>query len=196
KRFRDGHHLQDELKAMQRSLPSTPWDLQRTESAAIPAPPPPAPTTPGVVEWSRRAANFLRLTARAYPNTRPPDKVQQAADRMWELAAHASRLEGELASHSRKLEALERRGRALRAEIGRKVEELAQEESRTMREVTTERERAAEVAKVRAQAERDWATVRRRLETEGQQGLSAQVMRQLCEEVGASRARMETLGTF
>ncbi|MBL9108166.1 MAG: serine/threonine protein kinase, partial [Myxococcales bacterium] len=128
KRFRDGHHLQEELKTFQRSLPSTTWDTRSTDAPAAPTPPPPAPT-PGVVEWSRRAANFLRATARAYPNGRAPDQVQQAADSMWELAARASRLEGELASHSRKLEAIERRGRALRAEIGRKVEELAGEES-------------------------------------------------------------------
>ena len=101
-----------------------------------PPPPPPAPT-PGVVEWSKRAANFLRATARAYPNGKAPDDVRQAAERMWDLAARASRLEGELASHQRKLEAIEKRGRALRAEIGRKVEELAGEESRAMRETLT-----------------------------------------------------------
>ena len=28
KRFRDGHHLQEELKAFQRSLPQSPWDVQ------------------------------------------------------------------------------------------------------------------------------------------------------------------------
>jgi chromosome segregation ATPase len=43
-------------------------------------------------------------------------------------APRASR--AKLASHQRKLDAIERRGRALRAEIGRKVEELAEEESR------------------------------------------------------------------
>ncbi|MGB0680555.1 MAG: serine/threonine-protein kinase, partial [Polyangiales bacterium] len=124
RRFRDGHHLQDELKALQRSLPSTPWDIDRGDVPVAPPPPPPAPT-PGVVEWSRRAANFLRLTARAYPNGRSPKEVQSAAERMWELAARASRLEGELAAYSRKLQAIERRGRALRAEIGR-AEALAQ----------------------------------------------------------------------
>ena len=130
KRFRDGHHLMENLKQLQRSLPAQPWDLQGKDRDAPQAPPPPPPApTPGVVEWSRRAANFLRATARAYPNGRAPASVRQAADSMWELAAKASRLEGELASHSRKLEAIERRGRALRAEIGRKVEELAGDEA-------------------------------------------------------------------
>src|SRR5690606_19416356 len=45
------------------------------------------------------------------------------------------------------LEALERRGRALRAEIGRKVEELAQEESRALRDAAAylEEEKSAAV---------------------------------------------------
>ena len=41
-------------------------------------------------------------------------------------------VEGELESHSKKLEAIEKRGRGLRAEIGRKVEELAGEELLTV----------------------------------------------------------------
>src|SRR5262249_53286368 len=60
----------------------------------------------------------------------------------------ANKLEGEVASYTRKLEALERRGRALRAEIGRKVEELAHEESRVMREAAADGE---DVEKVRSE---------------------------------------------
>ncbi|MFO0713582.1 MAG: protein kinase [Sandaracinus sp.] len=145
-RFRDGHHLQEELKAFQRTLPST-WEVQSNEGAppAQPPPPPPAPT-PGVVEWSRRAAYFSRMIARAYPNGRVPEELQHANDQLWEVSARASRLEGELASHQRKLDAIERRGRALRAEIGRKVEDLAEEESRTLRDAAAERERIAKLA--------------------------------------------------
>jgi len=71
---------------------------------------------------------------------------------MWDLAARAARLEGELASHSKKLGAIERRGRALRAEIGRKVEELAGEESRASREATAQSERADELEAERVRA--------------------------------------------
>ncbi len=53
-----------------------------------------------------------------------------------------------MASFTAPLEALERRGRALRAEIGRKVEELAHEESRVMREAAADGE---DVEKVRAE---------------------------------------------
>ncbi|MCB9617139.1 MAG: protein kinase [Sandaracinus sp.] len=185
-RFRDGHHLQEELKKLQRSLPSTVWDVQKSSSDVPLAPPPPPPApTPGVVEWSKRAANFLRAAARAYPNGKSPDEVRQAAERMWDLAARASRLEGELASHQRKLEAIEKRGRALRAEIGRKVEELAGEESRAMREALAERERASRVLGMRTQAEREVG--------EAQTKLRAQSTAEGWRELGAAEARVSTL---
>lgn len=190
KRFRDGHHLQEELKALQRSLPSTTqWDVKAMDSPIAPPPPPPA-QTPGVVEWSRRAAHFIRAVSRAYPNGRAPDTIQQAADRMWEVAARASRLEGELASHSRKLEAIEKRGRALRAEIGRKVEELAGEESRAMREASTERAHAEAISALRVVAERDLASATARVEAVAG---SPSATPRLYEDVGAARARTATL---
>jgi serine/threonine-protein kinase len=85
------------------------------------------------------------MVARAYPSSNAAPEVAQALATLWDLAIKASGLEGEVASHTRKLEALERRGRALRAEIGRKVEELAHEESRVLREAAAygEEEEAA-----------------------------------------------------
>jgi serine/threonine-protein kinase len=146
KRYRDGHHLLEELKALQRSLPSASWEKEGggdTPPAAPLAPPP--PRTPGVVEWAGRAGLFARMVSRAYPSANAAPEVAQALATLWDLAAKASGLEGEVASHTRKLEALERRGRALRAEIGRKVEELAHEESRVLREAAAygEEEEAA-----------------------------------------------------
>ena len=111
KRFRDGHHLQEELKAFQRSLPSRPLEIQQADAPMGPPPPPPAPT-PGVQEWGTRAANFQRVLARGYPNGRAPKEILEAAASLWDLASKASRLEGELATHSRRLESTERRGRA------------------------------------------------------------------------------------
>ena len=187
-RFRDGHHLQEELKRLQRALPSNVWEVraQQASGDAPPAPsaPPPAPT-PGVVEWSRRAANFLRATARAYPNGRAPDEIRKAAERMWDLAARASRLEGGLASHSRKLEAIGKRGRALRAEIGRKVEELAGEESRATRDALAERERAARIGALRSQAERELAQAR--------QAVQGRATAEGYQALGAAQAKMDTL---
>ncbi len=58
KRFQDAHHLHEELKSLQRSLPSTPWDVNATGENPAPPPPPP-PQSPGVIEWASRAATFL-----------------------------------------------------------------------------------------------------------------------------------------
>src|SRR6478735_953346 len=60
KRFQDAHHLHEELKALQRSLPSTPWEIGGAGDAAAPPPPPP-PQSPGVIEWASRAALFSRM---------------------------------------------------------------------------------------------------------------------------------------
>ncbi|HEY8090020.1 MAG TPA: protein kinase [Polyangiaceae bacterium] len=153
KRFQDAHHLHEELKTLQRSLPSTPWEVAATGENLAPPPPPP-PQSEGVIEWASRAALFSRMVSRAYPASNAPPEVQSASSQAWDLAARATRLEGEVASHTRKLEALERRGRALRAEIGRKVEELAHEESRTLRDLSAEQAEAARLKEALLQAER------------------------------------------
>ncbi|MFI5306570.1 MAG: protein kinase [Polyangiales bacterium] len=191
KRFRDGHHLQEELKAFQRSLPSKLLDSTGSEAPAVAAPPPPAPSA-GVQEWGTRAANFQRTLARAYPNGRVPTELQAAMDSVWEMASRASRLEGELASQSRKLDATERRGRALRAELGRKVEELATEESRALREAGDWRERVRGVEQeVRtAQTEREQHD-RRAREAESKGG-DIRALRQIFEASGAARAKHES----
>ena len=153
KRFQDAHHMHEELKSLQRSLPSTPWEVAATGENLAPPPPPP-PQSEGVTEWASRAALFSRMVSRAYPASNAPPEVQSATSQAWDLAARATRLEGEVASHTRKLEALERRGRALRAEIGRKVEELAHEESRTLRDLSAEQAEAARLKEALLQAER------------------------------------------
>jgi serine/threonine-protein kinase len=194
KRFRDGHHLQEELKAFQRSLPQSPWDVQsQSQDTPHAPPPPPPPPTPHVVEWGTRAAHFARMVARAYPNGKAPAEVQQAADKCWELAARASRLEGELSSHSRKLEAIERRGRALRAEIGRKVEELAAEESRTLREAQAEREEAERVSGARLVAERRAADAASKADQAAREVKDMSTLRRVFEEAGAARSSVEEL---
>lgn len=171
KRYRDAHHLQEELKALQRSLPSQPMELEAGAIAAEPAPPPPPPPqSAGVTEWATRAALFARMISRVYPTGNAPPEITGALQQAWDLASRANRLEGEVASFSRKLEALERRGRALRAEIGRKVEELAHEESRVMREAAADGE---DVEKVRTEliaAERVAASARQAADAASRQG--------------------------
>jgi serine/threonine-protein kinase len=188
-RFRDGHHLKEELKELQRALPSREWDARTDATPAAPPPPPPA-QTPGVVQWSGTAANFLRAVARAYPDGDAPVEVQGASDKIWELASRASRLEGELESHSKKLEAIEKRGRGLRAEIGRKVEELAGEESRALRDASSERDVLSELILKRKRAQREHHTAQAEVKVAGDH---VERIRRAYESLGATRAQVEVL---
>jgi serine/threonine-protein kinase len=189
RRYRDGHHLLEELKALQRSLPSQAWDREESPAAAPAAPPPPPPPrSANVTEWASRAGMFSRMASRAYPTGTVPEEVTKALKESWDLAAKANGLEGEIASHTRRLEALERRGRALRAEIGRKVEELAQEESRTLREAASHGEEEEETKKELSSAEkRAGEAVAKANELER----TGKVSRQIFEQAGASLAVVE-----
>jgi serine/threonine-protein kinase len=189
KRYRDGHHLLEELKALQRSLPSPSYDKEGgPEAAPVAPPPPPPPRSPGVAEWASRAGLFARMVTRAYPTANAPAEVTQGVATLWDVAAKASSLEGEIASHTRKLEAHERRGRALRAEIGRKVEELAHEESRVLREAAAyaEEEASAKQELVRAeQLSRERGAIADQAERTGQGN------RAVFEAAGAAFAMIE-----
>ncbi|MFO0677854.1 MAG: protein kinase [Polyangiaceae bacterium] len=190
KRFQDAHHLHEELKGLQRSLPSTPWEMASGGENA-PPPPPPPPQSAGVIEWASRAALFSRMVSRAYPSGNAPPEVTTAVQQCWDLASRANRLEGETASHSRKLEALERRGRALRAEIGRKVEELAHEESRVLRDVTSEQNEASKLRELVTAAERGASAAKNGADQAATQNLPVGQLRPLFEKAGAALALLE-----
>jgi serine/threonine-protein kinase len=115
----------------------------------------------------------------------------------WDLAARANRLEGEVASYTRKLEALERRGRALRAEIGRKVEELAHEESRVMREAAADGEDVEKVRVELAAAEKIAGQARQLADAAARQGNAEP---SIYERAGAAaataQAKREQLGRY
>src|SRR5258706_2236485 len=185
KRFQDAHHLQEEVKALQRALPSQQWDVGTSQDAMPAPPPPPPPQSPGVIEWASRAALFSRMVSRAYPSGNAPQEIVTGVARAWDLAARANRLEGEVATHTRKLEALERRGRALRAEIGRKVEELAHEESRVLREGAAFQEEAEKVRGELVAAERAAQTAKTQAD---QAERSGQMSRAIFERAGAAEA--------
>jgi serine/threonine-protein kinase len=188
KRYRDGHHLLEELKALQRSQPNTSWEKEGGESAPVVAPLPPPPRSPMVGEWGTRAGLFARMVSRAYPSSNAPPEITQALTALWDVAAKANHLEGEVASHTRKLEALERRGRALRAEIGRKVEELAQEESRVLREASAygEEEETARRELARAQQ-----LAQERVGLADQAERAGKGSRAVYEQAGAATAMIE-----
>jgi serine/threonine protein kinase len=191
RRYKDAHHLSEDLKALQRSMPSSPWEVLQLSDAPVQSPaPPPAPSA-GVAEWATRAAHFARMVARAWPISDVPADIATPLDAAWSLATRASRLEGEVASLSRRLEALEKRGRALRAEIGRKVEELAHEESRVLRDAATEAEAVAELRDKVLQGERTLAQAKAQAEQLERAGSSGQPLRAAYELVGACLARVE-----
>jgi len=189
KRYQDAHHLQEELKALQRSLPSQQWDVQLQDAPQAAPPPPPATQGDGVLEWANRASLFARMVARVYPAGNAPPEILNALEQTWILAARASRLEGEVASQNRKIEALERRGRALRAEIGRKVEELAHEESRVLRDATAEHEEAQRLREQVMGAERSADAARQQAEA-AERSAPANV-RAYYERVGGALATLE-----
>jgi serine/threonine-protein kinase len=189
KRFQDAHHLHEELKALQRALPSVPWEVGQLGENA-PPPPPPPPQSAGVIEWANRAGLFSRMVSRAYPGANAPPDVAQAVSQVWDLASRATRLEGEVASHTRKLESLERRGRALRAEIGRKVEELAHEESRVLRELAAEQTEANRLREAVGAAERGAMAARQQADQAAQQPPNI-AWRGVFERAGAAQALVD-----
>jgi chromosome segregation ATPase len=144
------------------------------------------------------------MVSRVYSGKEAPSEILSALSQTWDLAARASRLEGEVTSLTRKLEALERRGRALRAEIGRKVEDLAQEESRILcqaaaHEDDAERTEAeAELAQRNAEAAR--AEAKAAIQSGQvdpivfeQAGATAALMQAKVEEAGRYRQRQNGL---
>ncbi len=191
KRYRDGHHLLEELKRFQRSLPNaTSWDQKKAqggESAQAPPPPPP-PKTLAVSEWAGRAGLFSRMVSRTFAAGAVPEEVQKSLRTVWDVSAQANTLEGEIASHTRKLEALERRGRALRAEIGRKVEELAQEESKALREAAAYGEEESQARKELVQVQ---TTAREHIAAADHAEKLGQGSRTLYERAGAARALID-----
>jgi serine/threonine-protein kinase len=196
KRYRDAHHLQEELKALQRSLPTQPFDLDGSDAPAAPPPPPP-PQSAGVIEWASRAALFARMVSRAYPAGNAAPDIVTGLAQMWDLAARANRLEGEVASFTRKLEALERRGRALRAEIGRKVEELAHEESRVMREAAADGEDVEKVRSELAIAEKRAGEARQLAEAAVRGGtMDPSIFERSGAAAATAQAKREQLGRY
>jgi serine/threonine-protein kinase len=128
------------------------------------------------------------MLARAYPSGNGPPEVLQALATSWDVAARANGLEGEIASHTRRLEALERRGRALRAEIGRKVEELAQEESRALRDAQTHAEEEEAARGELTAAEKQAQESASRANEADRAGKGS---RQVYEQTGAATAMVE-----
>jgi serine/threonine-protein kinase len=124
------------------------------------------------------------MVSRAFPSAAAPGEVIKALEVVWKVSAAANSLEGEIAHQTRKLEALERRGRALRAEIGRKVEELAQDESKALRDAATFAEEEAQAKRELTQAQ---ASAREHLAAADHAEKIGKGSRTLFERAGAAR---------
>ena len=106
------------------------------------------------------------------------------------MASRASRLEGELESHSKKLERIEKRGRALRAEIGRKVEDLAGEESRALRDASAERDLLSQMVLKKKKSQREMRAAQAAVQAAG---ADIDRLRGAHEALGAARAEIAVL---
>jgi len=135
-RYRDGHHLLEDLKKLQRQLPAASWMLNLDSSRRGAAPAPRFPAMEGVAAWAYKASLFGRMVARAYSGGKSPEEIGKAIDDLWRLSAAATRLEGEIMAQIKKNESLEQRAREFRAQVGRKIEDLSRESSRLQREMS------------------------------------------------------------
>jgi hypothetical protein len=137
KRFRDAHHLLEEFKTLQRRIGPvvSPWETAQSDRR--PTGHHLGITLQGlnlVATWALKATVFGRMVATAYPGG-GPEKVMEAIENIWRLAAASTRLEGELQAEATRNDGLMRRGREFTAQVGRRIEDLSREESRLKREV-------------------------------------------------------------
>jgi hypothetical protein len=186
RRYRDAHHLLEDVKALLRQAPRNPWETtaeptQGTRGGA---------RVSGTVAWSLRAAMFARMLARAYPSGDAPKGVSMALDELWRLSALAARAEGEMSADVTKLEAHERRAREFRAQVGRHIEELAREVSHGRRRIAEQDERRQHLMTMVDEARGAVAALRGRitaLEVAGEMGAG---LREAYQALGAAEAHV------
>lgn len=186
KRYRDGHHLLEELKELQRSLPDEGW-----RQSAPQDPPSALPNSEGkgtdVSTWATHAGLYSRMLARVFPVDETPSSAAKALSELWQTVARANSLEGRVAAEMKQVESLERKGHAMKAEIGRMVEELATEESRMLRGAA---ELAQEEATARTAVERAEEFAHKCLVTANEAQIEGRGTRELYERVGAATGRV------
>ncbi len=186
KRYRDGHHLLEDLKALQRSLPDEKWQTPASQDAPA-ASPAPRQKPVNVTDWATHAGLYSRMLARAYAEDETPSTARKALEQLWALAAKTNTLEGRITGETKRVEALERRGHSMKAEIGRMVEELAAEESRMLR---TASELAQEEAAARSAVERAEEFAHKCLVAADEADAEGRGTRDAFERVGAASARV------
>lgn len=193
RRFRDAHHLLEELKALQRRV--GPF-VAAFETSPLPERPQQSFSSVGIIDeaasWALKATIFGRMVARAYPNGGGPQSVSESLDQLWRLAAATTRLDGELHAEVKRNESLQKRGRDFRAQVGRRIEDLSREESRLKREIAAA---ASEVERLRreySQATEELAAARTTIASidKGRDEMTDE-LRRAYEMAGAAAARRQ-----
>lgn len=182
-RYRDAHHLLEDMKALQRHSPrDMTWG---------PMPDMPAmrqqPVT-GVSAWALRGVMLGRIVSRANPRVARSPQVLRALDDVWRLCASAAGVDTEINAYAARVEAYERRARDLRAQYGRQIEDMAGEESRLRRAIAEAQAQASALKTERDQASQlldaAWADIAR-LEIDGEES----ALKAAYEKAGGARAR-------
>ncbi len=151
KRFRDAHHLLDELKSLQRRVGASPQWIESSMERPSQVYAPIAHSVGEVAQWALKATIFGRMIARAYPSGGGPHKTMESLQNLWKYTANITRLDGELQAEVKRNEGLQKRGRDFRAQVGRAIEDLSREQSRLKREISTA---SNDLARLRAEYEK------------------------------------------
>ncbi len=186
-RYRDAHHLLEELKALQRTVPTVePSDKEETRKQD--ATTPPATVLPEFVQWALKSAMFARMVARAYPTGGVPDVVSQKLDELWQTTAAATMVDGEMAAEARRLEHVEGRIRDVKSQLGRRIEELSREVSRLQREIERSQTVLERNRRRVLEAEEELKRERFSIERLEKSGADSGVLRVAYERAGAMHA--------
>ncbi|MBI4817296.1 MAG: protein kinase [Deltaproteobacteria bacterium] len=190
-RYRDAHHLLEDLKRQQRASPrDIPTPLPRRGSrTSVFAPAQAAgPLTSGLSAWALRSVMFGRMVAQANPRISQSPPVRRSLDDLWRLCTQAAKTEASISNEASRVEGYEKRARETRAQFGRQIEELGGEESRLRRQISDAQRQSAALRKEQEEASRSldeaWAEIAR-LEIDGDDA----ELRRAYERAGAARAR-------
>jgi hypothetical protein len=191
RRYRDAHHLHEEIKQIQRRAPrKLSWQPIAVVSEPSGSRRRPA-LTAGVASWALRAVMLGRMVNETPDLARRRPEIARALDDLYRLTAGIARVEGDIAHEAAKVEQYERRSRDLRAQLGRQIAELAQEDSRLMGTIADAEEELRQIkgdgddAKRRLDAA--WAEIAQ-LEMEGDE----HALRHAYERAGAERVRFSS----
>jgi serine/threonine-protein kinase len=134
-RYRDAHHLLEDLKTLQRRVqPVSPWEVPGGDQRQAM----PMMRNAGLNEvamWALRATVFGRMVATAYPGGGGPPRAMESIESIWRMAAASTRIDGEIQAEATRTDDLRRRSKDFAAQLGRRIEDLSREESRLKREI-------------------------------------------------------------